>query len=80
VSTMTVQWRQVFERVETQARTLTPQRVLLTLIAAPLFVLGWIMARVCALVWLAFAWALTAVQLGWRDAGGLQMRKRPGGD
>jgi hypothetical protein len=80
VSTMTVQWRQVFERVESQARTLTPQRVLLTLIAAPLFLLGFLAARICALVWLVFAWTLTAIQLGWRDAGGLQARKRPGGD
>jgi hypothetical protein len=75
-----MQWRQVFERVETQARTLTPQRVLLTLIAAPLFLLGFVVAWICALVWLVFAWALTAVQLGWRDAGGLHMRKRPGSD
>lgn len=79
MSTMTMAWRQVFERVETQARELTPQRVLLTLIAAPLFLLGWLTARICALIWLVFAWALTAVQVGWRDAGGLRARKRAGG-
>ena len=71
-------WRQVFERVEQEARTLTPLRVLLTLIAAPLFVLGWIVAWICKLVWLVFAWALTAVQVGWREAGGISARKRSG--
>jgi hypothetical protein len=80
MSTMAQSWARTFERVESQARTLTPQRVLLTLVAAPLFLLGWLAARVCALVWLVFAWSLTAVQLGWHDAGGLSARRRPRGD
>jgi hypothetical protein len=70
------QWRLVLERVEVGAKTLTPRRVLLALITAPLFVLGWLAAQVCAVAWLMIAWTITAVQVGWREAGGVRGRRR----
>lgn len=74
---MTAQaWQQVLERIEAEARTLTPRQVLLTLISAPLFALGWLVCKTLRAGWLAFTWSWTAALVGWRIAGG--MRGMPG--
>jgi hypothetical protein len=72
------QWRQVLERVEVGAKTLTPRRVLLALVTAPLFVLGWLAAHLCALLWLVVTWTVSAVLIGWQEAGGLRAPRRRG--
>jgi phosphatidylglycerophosphate synthase len=69
-------WQQVLERIETQARELTPRQVLLTLIAAPLFVAGWLLAKTAQVAFIALVWAWVAGLEGWREAGGLHGRKQ----
>jgi len=76
LSVTAAQWRQVFERVESRAKTLTPRRVLLAIITAPFFVLGWLTAWIIGAVWLCLAWAISAVQLGWIDAREVGARRR----
>ena len=75
-ATISAHWRQVFERVESRAKTLTPRRVLLAIITAPLFVLGWLLAWIVGAVWIALAWAISAVQLGWIDARQVGAKRR----
>lgn len=76
---MTAQvWQQTLERIQTEARQLTPGQVLLTLVSAPLFLLGWLLARVVQVLWLAIAWSWTAGLVGWQQAGGHTGRKPEG--
>lgn len=70
------QWRQVLERVEVGAKALTPRRVLLAIITAPLFVLGWLAAWIFGVAWLMITWAISAVVLGWTDARQLGAKRR----
>ena len=44
------------------------ERVLLTVIAAVLFGLGWAAFKTCAITWLAAAWCGSAVIEGWQEA------------
>lgn len=53
-----------FDRVAEQAAALQPLRVLLTILAAPFYVLG----LAVGFVWLALAWAYAAVLVGVADA------------
>lgn len=53
--------------ITAQAREVHFWRTVLTVIAALLFGLGWVMAKTFALVWLAFAWSAVAVREGWRE-------------
>ena len=69
-------WQQVLERIETEARQLSPRQVALTLVSLPFFVLGWLAAKASAIVWLAVAWGWTALLVGWRQAGGLDGRAK----
>jgi hypothetical protein len=52
------------EQVRAEARALDPRRVLLTLLFALPFALGWL----AGMTWTAFAWTWTAVVVGWRTA------------
>lgn len=61
---------QVLEDIQAEARTLDPVRVLLTLIAVPFFLAGWIVSKVAVVVWVALTWIWTAVLVGWRTARG----------
>lgn len=45
-------------------------RTLLTLIAAVLYGVGWLVAKVFTGVWFVLAWCAVAVRFGWRDARG----------
>ena len=56
------------DRIEARARQAHPGRVLLTLIAAVLFGLGWAAFKACAMTWLAAAWCGSAVIEGWQTA------------
>jgi uncharacterized membrane protein YedE/YeeE len=56
------------DRIEQRARQAHPGRVLLTVIAAVLFGLGWLAFKLCAVTWLAVAWCGSAVAEGWISA------------
>lgn len=56
------------DRIEHRARHARPGRVLLTLLAAALFALGWLTCKAFALAWLAVAWCGSAVAEGWISA------------
>lgn len=51
------------DRVQAQAATVKPLQLLLTIFAAPFYVLGWLVG----LVVVALAWAYAAVVMGYRD-------------
>jgi hypothetical protein len=54
------------DEITRQAQAAAPGRALLTALAALLYVVGWVPAKVC----LAVVWAAVAVKVGWRDAWG----------
>ena len=56
------------DRIERRARRAHPGRVLLSVVAAVLFGLGWLAYRLCAITWLAVAWCGSAVIEGWQTA------------
>lgn len=51
-------------------------RVLLTVVAAVLYALGWVAGK----VWVVLAWLGTAVLVGWRDATRPKPAGYPAGD
>lgn len=67
---VTVLQRVPVDRISAQARDVHPGRVLLTLLAGLFFGLGWVAFKVCAVVWLAFAWCAVATREGWHEARG----------
>jgi hypothetical protein len=56
------------ERISERARTASPGRVVLTVIAAVLFGLGWVTYKALAGVWFVIAWCGAAVAEGWQSA------------
>lgn len=60
----------VIERIDTEARDLRPGRVILTLFAAPFFVIGWVAAHVASAVWRVVTWCWVAILVGYRVANG----------
>lgn len=60
----------VFERIEFESRSLQPARVLLTVIAAPFFGIGWAVGQLFRVTWFVLAWVWTACVVGWRTARG----------
>jgi hypothetical protein len=58
------------DEITGQARTVRPARTALTLIAAVLFGLGWITARVFTVLWFSVMWCGVAVREGWRASHG----------
>lgn len=56
------------ERINEQAKQLRFWRTVGTVLAGLLWGLGWLAARSCAVAWLAVAWAVAAVRVGWADA------------
>ena len=58
------------DEITGQAREAKPGRTLLTVIAGALFGLGWLTARVFAVLWLALSWSWVAVREGWRASHG----------
>ena len=58
------------DAITAQAREVRFWRTVLTVIAAVLFGLGWVTARVFAVAWLAASWSWVAVREGWRASHG----------
>ena len=58
------------DEITAQAREVRPGRTLLTVVAAVLFGLGWVTARVFSVAWLAAMWSGVAVREGWRASHG----------
>jgi hypothetical protein len=56
------------DRITTRARDAHFGRTILTLIAAVLYALGWLVATVLSVLWLTITWSVTAVRVGWEDA------------
>lgn len=55
------------DRITTQARDIQFRRVLLTLLAGLFFAVGWSVAKLFGVLWLAVAWSVTAVKVGWQE-------------
>jgi hypothetical protein len=55
--------------ISARARQARPGRVLLTMLAAVLFGLGWTVRKLFAVIWLGGAWCFFAVAEGWQAAG-----------
>ena len=64
------------DEITEQAQQVRPGRTALTLIAAVLYGLGWITARVFAAGWLAAVWSAVAVREGWRASHGPSRKTR----
>lgn len=56
------------DEITEQAREVRFGRSVLTVIAAVLFGLGWLVAKAFGVTWLALAWSAVAVREGWREA------------
>jgi hypothetical protein len=54
--------------IAARARDAKPGRVLLTVLAAVLFCLGWGVRKFFAVIWLAVAWSYFAAAEGWNEA------------
>lgn len=71
------------DQINAEARDVEIGRAILTVVAAVLFAIGWLAAKVVGVVWLSLAWSATAVRLGWSEArasqasGGTQGTHRP---
>lgn len=52
------------DRVAEQALTLRPLKILLTILAVPFYVLGWLVG----LLWVAVLFAVGAIKVGFADA------------
>ena len=63
-------FRTLRDQVETEARELRPHLVVLTIITAVLFAVGWLVGVVFRGVWLVVAWAWTAARVGFRAGRG----------
>lgn len=74
---MTVLDRVPVERITAEARQVEFGRMLLTLIGAVFYAVGWVAAKVFGVLWFAAAWSATAVKVGWQD--GRSPRGREGG-
>lgn len=60
--------QQFVERVESEARQIRPGRTVLTVIAAVLYAVGWLIGQVFRAVWLVVSWSLAAAKVGFREA------------
>jgi hypothetical protein len=60
--------KRMLNNVETEAALLKPQRVLLTLLSLPFFVLGAVIGFIVRFAWFTFSWCWTAIVVGYREA------------
>lgn len=58
------------DQIREQARTLTPLRTLLTLLASVLYGIGWLAAKTLGTVWTGLTWSYAAVVVGWKSSTG----------
>lgn len=71
MSSLAARWRAmgaVVDQIREESAQLDPVKAVLTLLTLPLFLLGWVAAKVAGLVWTVVAWSYTAVLVGWREA------------
>lgn len=54
--------------ISARAREVKPGRTALAAVTGVLFAIGWLVAKLLRLAWLACAWAVTAVRIGWAQA------------
>lgn len=64
------------DRISAEAQEVHIGRMLLTLIGAILYALGWTAGTMLTVLWLVIAWSFMAVKLGWQDARASRMRPR----
>ena len=62
--------RMPVDEITAQARTVRPGRVLVGVIAACLWMVGFATAKLFGVLWFAGVWAAVAVRTGWREARG----------
>lgn len=55
------------ERITAEARQIQFRRIALTVLAALFYVIGWTVAKLFAVIWLAITWSFTAIKLGWEE-------------
>jgi hypothetical protein len=62
------------ERIRAEARSITPLRTLLLVLASGLFAVGWVAARAFGVFWTGFSWTAAAIKVGYQsgkaDGGG----------
>lgn len=63
-------FRQIRDQVDIEARELKPHLLALTIVTAVLFALGWLVGVVFRGVWLVVAWALAAAKVGFNAGRG----------
>ncbi|MGH9249675.1 MAG: hypothetical protein ACRD0W_09210, partial [Acidimicrobiales bacterium] len=56
------------ERISVEAREVHFARTVATLLAALLYLVGWMAAKAFTALWFAVAWSATAVKVGWVEA------------
>jgi hypothetical protein len=70
-----LQDRVPLDEITADARQAKPGRAVLALIGGLLFMIGWCIREVCGAAFLAGAWTVSAVKLGWRAAAGEALNK-----
>lgn len=63
-----MKFAEIRSQVDTDARALRPHIVVLTVITAVLFAIGWAIGAVFRAVWLVIAWAWAASVVGFKVA------------
>lgn len=61
---------QFFDRVTAEAQRMHPLKVLLTILAVPFFVVGWLVGVVVRAAAFVLVWAWAAIKVGFREARG----------
>jgi hypothetical protein len=56
------------DRISAEAREVKFGRTVLTVIAAVLYGIGWLAAKIVKVFWRAVVWCAIAVKVGWTDA------------
>jgi hypothetical protein len=56
------------DRISSEAREVRFGVTVLTLIAAVLYGLGWVLGKAFVVTWHALVWSWTAIRLGWIEA------------
>jgi hypothetical protein len=54
-------------RIQSRAAELHPGRMLLTVVAALFFALGWTIAKAARGIWLVLSWSIAAARVGWQE-------------
>lgn len=58
----------LFDRVSDEARSLEPLKLVLTVLAVPFVVAGWLAGKIVKALAFVALWVVAAVKVGWRDA------------